>query len=89
MRTGWGEDRSTAMNRLDATMHVDTHSDSLNERIANISVDFESIYYYSETLGLNHPDRDRDFDRIVDRFLELFDGLGVHATFFMVGDDVR
>jgi len=70
-------------------MHVDTHSDSLNERIANISVDFESIYYYSETLGLNHPDRDRDFDRIVDRFLELFDGLGVHATFFMVGDDVR
>jgi peptidoglycan/xylan/chitin deacetylase (PgdA/CDA1 family) len=61
----------------------------LNERIANISIDFESIYHYSETLGLNHPDRDRDYERIVDRFLELFAELGVQATFFMVGDDVR
>jgi peptidoglycan/xylan/chitin deacetylase (PgdA/CDA1 family) len=61
----------------------------LNERIANISIDFESIYHYSETLGLNHPDRDRDFARIVDRFLELFAELDVQATFFMVGDDVR
>jgi peptidoglycan-N-acetylglucosamine deacetylase len=58
-------------------------------KLANISVDFESIYHYSETLGLNHPDRDRDYDRIVDRFLDLFDETGVRATFFMVGDDVR
>lgn len=61
----------------------------MNERIANISIDFESIYYYSETLGLNHPDRDRDYERILDRFLDLFAELGVHATFFLVGDDIR
>src|SRR5207344_2018013 len=61
----------------------------LSSRIANISIDFESIYYYSETLGLNHPDRDRDYERIVDRFLELFEELGVAATFFMVGEDIR
>jgi len=61
----------------------------LDTRIANISIDFESIYYYSETLGLGHPDRDEDYDRIVDRFLELFAELGVHATFFMVGEDIR
>jgi peptidoglycan-N-acetylglucosamine deacetylase len=61
----------------------------LSERIANISVDFESMYYYSETLGLRHPDRDRDYDRIVDRFLELFAELQVPATFFMVGEDIR
>jgi peptidoglycan/xylan/chitin deacetylase (PgdA/CDA1 family) len=61
----------------------------LNEPVANISIDFESIHYYSKTLGLPHPDRDRDYDRIVDRFLELFAELGVHATFFMVGDDIR
>jgi len=58
-------------------------------RLANISVDFESIYHYSETLGLHHPDRDQDYDRIVDRFLDLFSETGVRATFFMVGDDVR
>ena len=61
----------------------------LNTRIANISIDFESIYYYSETLGLNHPDRDQDYERIVDRFLDLFAELGVQATFFMVGEDIR
>ncbi len=58
-------------------------------KLANISIDFESLYHYSETLGLNHPDRDRDYERIVDRFLDLFAELGVHATFFMVGDDIR
>jgi len=58
-------------------------------RLANISVDFESLYHYSETLGLNHPDRDRDYERIVDRFLDLFAELDVRATFFMVGDDIR
>lgn len=60
-----------------------------NVRIANISIDFESLYHYSETLGLNHPDRDEHYERIVDRFLELFAEFGVRATFFMVGDDVR
>ena len=58
-------------------------------RIANISIDFESMYYYSETLGLGHPDRDSDYERIVDRFLDLFAELDVRATFFMVGDDIR
>jgi peptidoglycan-N-acetylglucosamine deacetylase len=58
-------------------------------KLANISVDFESLYHYSVTLGLAHPDRDRDYDRIVDRFLDLFAETGVRATFFMVGDDVR
>jgi peptidoglycan/xylan/chitin deacetylase (PgdA/CDA1 family) len=58
-------------------------------RVANISIDFESVYYYSVTLGLKHPDRDRDYDRIVDRFLELFAELDVPATFFLVGDDIR
>ena len=58
-------------------------------KVANISIDFESLWYYSETLGLNHPDRDRDYDRIVDRFLDLFAEMGVRATFFMVGDDIR
>ena len=58
-------------------------------KLANISIDFESLYHYSETLGLNHPDRDRDYERIVDRFLDLFAETGVRATFFMVGDDVR
>ena len=58
-------------------------------RTANISIDFESIYYYSETLGLKHPDRDQDYERIVDRFLELFAETGVSATFFMVGEDIR
>lgn len=61
----------------------------MNQRIANISVDFESIYHYSETLGLKHPDRDRDYERVTERFLDLFAELGVHATFFMVGDDIR
>jgi peptidoglycan-N-acetylglucosamine deacetylase len=61
----------------------------LEPRIANISIDFESLYHYSETLGLNHPDRDRDYERIVDRFLDLFAELGVQTTFFMVGDDIR
>jgi peptidoglycan-N-acetylglucosamine deacetylase len=58
-------------------------------KLANISIDFESLYHYSVTLGLKHPDRDRDFDRIVDRFLDLFAETGVRATFFIVGDDVR
>ena len=58
-------------------------------KLANISVDFESIYHYSQTLGLDHPDRDRDYERIVDRFLDLFAEHGVRATFFMVGDDIR
>lgn len=58
-------------------------------KLANISVDFESLYHYSVTLGLPHPDRDSDYDRIVDRFLDLFAETGVRATFFMVGDDVR
>jgi peptidoglycan-N-acetylglucosamine deacetylase len=58
-------------------------------KLANISIDFESLYHYSVTLGLKHPDRDRDYDRIVDRFLDLFDETGVRATFFIVGDDVR
>ena len=58
-------------------------------RVANISIDFESIHYYSKTLGLSHPDQDRDYDRIVDRFLDLFAELGVAATFFIVGDDIR
>lgn len=59
-------------------------------RTANISVDFESIYHYSVTLGLDHPDRDdAGYERIAERFLELFDELGVRATFFMVGDDIR
>jgi len=58
-------------------------------RAANISIDFESIHYYSKTLGLSHPDQDRDYDRIVDRFLDLFAELGVAATFFIVGDDIR
>jgi peptidoglycan-N-acetylglucosamine deacetylase len=58
-------------------------------KLANISVDFESLYHYSVTLGLTHPDRDRDYERIVDRFLDLFAETGVRATFFMVGDDVR
>jgi peptidoglycan/xylan/chitin deacetylase (PgdA/CDA1 family) len=58
-------------------------------RVANISIDFESIHYYSKTLGLGHPDRDRDYGRIVDRFLDLFAELGVAATFFIVGDDIR
>ena len=58
-------------------------------RLANVSVDFESIFHYSETLGLNHPDRDRDFGSIVDRFLALFAECGVRATFFIVGDDIR
>src|SRR5262245_47555055 len=58
-------------------------------KLANISIDFESLYHYSETLGLNHPDRDRDYERITERFLELFAELGVRATFFMVGDDIR
>jgi peptidoglycan-N-acetylglucosamine deacetylase len=61
----------------------------LNVGIANISIDFESIFYYSETLGLHHPDRDRDYGRIVDRFLELFAELHVPATFFLVGEDIR
>jgi len=58
-------------------------------KLANISIDFESLYHYSETLGLNHPDRDRNYERIVDRFLDLFAETGVRATFFMVGDDIR
>src|SRR4029079_10298603 len=58
-------------------------------KLANISIDFESLYHYSETLGLKHPDRDRDYERVVDRFLDLFAELGVRATFFMVGADIR
>jgi peptidoglycan-N-acetylglucosamine deacetylase len=58
-------------------------------RTANISIDFESLYHYSVTLGLDHPDRDRDYERIVDRFLALFAELSVPATFFIVGDDIR
>jgi len=58
-------------------------------KLANISIDFESLYHYSVTLGLRHPDRDRDYERVVDRFLDLFAATGVRATFFMVGDDVR
>jgi hypothetical protein len=58
-------------------------------RAANISVDFESIHYYSKTLGFDYPDSDEDFERIVDRFLELFAELGVAATFFIVGHDIR
>src|SRR5438093_1224111 len=61
----------------------------MTQKLANISIDFESIYHYSETLGLGHPDRDRDYDRITERFLQLFGELDVRATFFMVGDDIR
>jgi hypothetical protein len=58
-------------------------------RVANVSVDFESIHYYSKTLGLDYPDLDQDFSRIVDRFLDLFAESGVAATFFIVGHDIR
>jgi peptidoglycan-N-acetylglucosamine deacetylase len=67
----------------------DTQRRAAEPRAANISVDFESIYYYSETLGLGHPDRDAGFERIVERFLDLFAELNVAATFFIVGDDIR
>ena len=36
-------------------------------KLANISIDFESLYHYSVTLGLKHPDRDRDYDRLLVR----------------------
>lgn len=61
----------------------------LASRCASISVDFESMYYYAETLGLPHPDRDEPYDRIVRRFLKFFASLDVRATFFLVGRDIE
>ncbi len=60
-----------------------------HSRMANISIDFESIFYYADTLGLGHPDQDKDYDRVVHRYLELFHQLGVKATFFLVGNDIK
>lgn len=58
-------------------------------KLANVSIDFESIYYYVDTMGLPHADQDKDYHRVVHRYLDLFAQTGVKATFFLVGNDIR
>lgn len=63
--------------------------DSPVQRLASISVDFESIFYYANTLGLPYPDLDEDYDRVAHRYLELLCETGVRGTFFLVGRDIE
>ncbi|MBT5873786.1 MAG: polysaccharide deacetylase family protein [Candidatus Latescibacteria bacterium] len=57
---------------------------------ANISIDFEGEEQYFRTLGVSPEGRlsDNFYSRCAERFLEIFERVGVKATFFIVGQDV-
>lgn len=60
-----------------------------NNRACSISVDFEDLHFYSKTLGLSHPEKENSaYDKAIDRFITLFDHLGIKGTFFLIGKDV-
>ena len=57
---------------------------------ANISIDFEGEEQYFRTLGISPEGRlsESFYSRCAERFLELFERVGIKATFFVVGQDV-
>lgn len=63
------------------------------DRLAAISVDLDEIDCYCAIHGLpTPPDPDAlhaIYDRAVPRFLELFDDLGIAATFFVIGRNLE
>ena len=59
-------------------------------RIAAVNVDVDSLYLYCRIHGLDEASAtDAVWERGVVRFAELFDELGVAATFFIVGADLE
>lgn len=60
--------------------------------VTHVSVDLDGIGCYHAIHGLpapTGPGRDAALRRCLPRFLELFAGLGVRATFFVIGADLR
>jgi len=58
----------------------------------NISVDFEDIYRFSETVGNNHPYNVHEnsvFEDAIPRFIDLFQKHEIKATFFITGEEVN
>lgn len=64
----------------------------MSERSTIVSVDLDDLACYHAIHGLAPPDPARAgvvLERCLPRFLELFDGLGVRATFFVIGRDLQ
>ena len=61
----------------------------LRQRIAAVNVDVDSLYLYYRIHGLDDSGAaDAVWERGVTRFMELFDQVGLKATFFVVGQDL-
>ncbi len=64
----------------------------MSERSTIVSVDLDDLACYHAIHGLAAPEPERAgvvLERCLPRFLELFDELGVRATFFVVGRDLQ
>lgn len=61
----------------------------MSDRYASISVDFEGLKHYFRTMGIeSRLKKDAVYEKAVDRFLELFESLGIKATFFVIAEDM-
>jgi len=62
----------------------------VRERTAAVNVDIDSLYLYYRIHGLDDADASNIvWERGVTRFAELFDEVGVRATFFVVASDLE
>jgi len=64
----------------------------MSERSTIVSVDLDDLACYHAIHGLAPPDPARAgvvLERCLPRFLELFDEIGVRATFFVIGRDLQ
>ena len=62
----------------------------MRERTAAVNVDIDSLYLYYRIHGLDDADASNIvWERGVTRFAELFDEVGVRATFFVVASDLE
>ncbi len=61
----------------------------MTSKYCSISVDFEDLHFYSRTLGLSHPEKENSaYDKVIDRFIHLFQLMDIKGTFFLIGKDV-
>lgn len=64
----------------------------MSERVTAVSVDLDDLACYHAIHGLSPPSRAQQglvLERCLPRFLELFETLGVRATFFVIGRDLQ
>jgi len=57
-------------------------------KLCSISIDVDTVDCYLETFGLKKENSNVIYEKIIPRFLSIFDKHGIKATFFVVGRDV-